>query len=337
MTLALTLIVLAAASADPSPAPLVTRSREMMGTRITLAFSGVTADQAEPGFQAAFAELERVEQVMNEWKPDSALSRINAASGSKGFVPAPADLCEVLRRSLDAAKRTQGIFDPSWAALRDVWRFGAGQERRVPDAAAVKAACPLVSYRDVELRPGKDGGCGVRLKKAGMKLGLGGVAKGWAVDQAVAALRALGFKDFFVQAGGDLYAAGSREGHPWRVGIRDPRGPEDQYFARIELSDAAFSTSGDYERFFIADGKRYHHLIDPRTCHPARASRSATVLARTATEAEFLTKAAFILGGLPALDLVASWGASVVLVTEDNRVLFSKALEGRLESWAPSP
>jgi thiamine biosynthesis lipoprotein len=170
-----------------------------------------------------------------------------------------------------------------------------------------------------------------------MKLGLGGVAKGWAVDRAVAVLRGLGLKNFFVQAGGDLYAAGKRRDRPWRVGVRDPRGLPDQYFASMDVSEAAFSTSGDYERFFIVDGKRYHHIIDPRTCSPATASRSSTVLARTATDAEFLTKATFILGGTKALQLAESWGAAAVLVTDKNEVLVSKSLQGKLEYDSPTP
>jgi len=170
-----------------------------------------------------------------------------------------------------------------------------------------------------------------------MKLGLGGVAKGWGVDQAVRLLRSLGFKNFLVQAGGDLYAAGRRGERPWRVGIRDPRGLRDAYFARMEVTDAAFSTSGDYERYFISAGKRYHHIIDPRTCNPAGASRSATILAPTAMKAEFLTKATFILGGQKALALADSWGAAAVLVTADNRVLLSKSLRGKLQYSTPTP
>src|SRR5207244_2956501 len=107
----------------------------------------------------------------------------------------------------------------------------------------------------VELAPGDPAtgpSCRVRLAKPGMKLGLGGIAKGWGVDQAVARLRSLGFRDFFVQAGGDLYAAGKKDEHPWRVGIRDPRGPPEKTFALLDVSDAAFSTSGDYEHFFVA-------------------------------------------------------------------------------------
>jgi FAD:protein FMN transferase len=318
---------------------LLTRSRQTMGTQVNISIGNVTPELAERGFNAAFAEFDRVNAVMNEWRPDSALSAINEAAGSNRFVPSPEDLCEVLRKSLDAAARTDGLFDPSWAALRDLWRFGTDQRAEVPSASTVKATCPLVSYREVEVRtmPRSLGACEVRLKKRGMKLGLGGVAKGWAVDRAVAALRVLGLKDFFVQAGGDLYAAGQRGDRPWRVGIRDPRGSKEQYFAQLDLSNAAFSTSGDYERFFIVDGKRYHHIIDPRTCFPATASRSATVLARTAVDAEFLTKATFILGGTKALELAESWGAGAILVSEKNDVLVSNSLKGRLKYQPPSP
>jgi thiamine biosynthesis lipoprotein len=175
----------------------------------------------------------------------------------------------------------------------------------------------------------------VRLEKPGMQLGLGGVAKGYAVDRGVALLRKRGFRNFFVQAGGDLYAAGRNGSRPWRVGIREPRGEAGEHFATVEVTDAAFSTSGDYERFFVVEGRRYHHLIDPRTCAPATSSRSATVLAKSAIDAEFLTKAAFIEGGEAALKRVESWGAKAVLVTADNEVLTSKGLAISLE--APKP
>ncbi len=317
----------------------VTRSRQMMGTQVNISLVGALPEQAERGFDAAFAEFERVNAVMNEWQPDSPLSAINEAAGTPRFIPAPEDLCTVLRKSLDAAGSTGGLFDPTWAALRNLWRFGTDQVDEVPSTAAVKATCPLVSYRNVEVRtaPRSLGACEVRLKRAGMKLGLGGVAKGWAVDRAVAALRAVGLKDFFVQAGGDLYAAGRKGDRQWRVGIRDPRGPKDQYFASMDVSDAAFSTSGDYERFFIAGGKRYHHIIDPRTCFPATASRSATILARTAVDAEFLTKATFILGGTKALELTERWGAAAILVSKDNEVFVSKSLKDKLEYSQPTP
>ncbi len=310
-----------------------------MGTQISISIVEAPAGLAERAFEAGFAEFERVNAVMNEWAPESALSAINQAAGTGRFIPSPEDVCEVLRKSLAAAERTHGLFDPTWAALRDLWKFGTDQTGEVPSGARVKAICPLVSYRNVEVRtvPRSLGACEVRLKKRGMKLGFGGVAKGWAVDRAVAAIRAFGLENFFVQAGGDLYAAGQRGDRAWRIGIRDPRGTREQYFAHLDVSNAAFSTSGDYERFFLSGGRRYHHIIDPRTCFPATASRSATILARSAVDAEFLTKATFILGGSAALRLAESWGAAAVLVSDKNEVLISDSLNGKLEYQAPSP
>jgi thiamine biosynthesis lipoprotein len=204
----------------------------------------------------------------------------------------------------------------------------------------VREACRLVSWREVEVRPLKaptpEASCTVRLGRKGMQLGLGGVVKGWGVDQAVKKLRARGYQNFFVQAGGDLYLAGSNGARPWRAGIRDPRGPIDSTFARMELSDMAFSTSGDYEHFFIKDGRRYHHIIDLRTCWPATASVSSTVMARSAVEAEFLTKATFVLGPEKGQKLAASFGASVVIVDPEGRVHLSPGLEGRLVHWPTS-
>ncbi|MBI3184026.1 MAG: FAD:protein FMN transferase, partial [Myxococcales bacterium] len=144
----------------------------------------------------------------------------------------------------------------------------------------------------------------------------------------------LGLRNFYVQAGGDLYLSGTRFGRPWRAGIRDPRGPPDRSFAHLELSDVAFSTSGDYERFFVAGGVRYHHLIDPRTCWPSRRSRSATVLAKSATDAEILTKATFMLGGKEGLELARAWGAEAILVDGEGKVHASPGIDGRM---VPSP
>jgi thiamine biosynthesis lipoprotein len=337
MMLSALLVVLAAA-----PAPRVrTETRPMMGTTVTVTLVGGTAEKAREGFDAAFSAFERVNRVMNEWRPDSELSAVNRQAGDGTFVTIPEDLCAALRRGVQGAEQTGGLFDPTWAALRGMWRFGTELTPALPDPAELKKRCALISYKDLEFAPVGDAGetgCAVRLKRAGMQLGLGGLAKGWGVDQAVRKLRGLGFKDFFVQAGGDFYAAGKKAGRPWKVGIRDPRGERDSVFAVLEVSDAAFSTSGDSENFFVLDGKRYHHIIDPRTCYPATASRSATLLAPSAVEAEVLTKSVFILGGQEGLALAEKYGASAVVVTADNQVLASPGLEKRLKRLgSPSP
>jgi thiamine biosynthesis lipoprotein len=320
----------------------VRQTRELMHTKVTIAIAdppreGLSDHQAD--FDAAFAVFAHVDLTMNEWREDSALGAINASAGDAG-VAAPEDLCEVIRLSLEGAKKTNGLFDPTWAALKDVWQFGGNAAPALPDPALLKARCKLVGWKNVELTPAKsptpENACSVRLKKAGMKLGLGGVVKGWGVDRAVKVLRAAGYKNFFVQAGGDLYLAGHVGDRAWKVGIRDPRGDEESSFARTEVTDATFSTSGDYEHFFVKDGVRYHHIIDPRTCMPARGAVSATILAKSAVDAEFLTKASFILGAKDGLRLAQANGAQLVLVDADGGVHFSPSLKGKLEWWQPS-
>jgi thiamine biosynthesis lipoprotein len=321
-------VALALLIAEPQ---LATQTREMMSTRVTVAVSGANPATVKRAFDAAFTAFARVDDVMNEWKPDSVLGRINRGAGGREGVAAPQDLCEVLRIAIDGARKTDRLFDPTWATLRDLWKFDASHSGQVPSQEALVPRCKLIDARSVQIVPRKNG-CTVRLPNRGMALGLGGIAKGWGVDRAVAKLRALGLRDFFVQAGGDLYAAGLRGDRPWRVGIRDPRGGPEDTLGLVEVHDAAFSTSGDYERWFEVDGVRYHHIIDPRTCQPARASEQSTVLAKTATDAEVLTKATFILGGDAGLALAHRNGAAAVLVDADGHVRVSPELEGHV-AW----
>jgi thiamine biosynthesis lipoprotein len=314
---------------------LITDSRPFAGSMASITLVAPEGAEAERALEAAFSELARVDQVMNEWRPESPLSRLNAAAGTSAWTRLPRDLCHVLRAALRGARHTGGLFDPTWAALRPLWRFEPGSAPPADEDLARQ--CSLVGWKHLQLR--KDaGGCQARLPRRGMAVGLGGIAKGWAVDAAVAALRRHRQSSFVVQAGGDLFAAGRRGDEPWRVGIRDPRGPVGSAFAEVEVRDRAFSTSGDYEHFFEVADRRYHHLIDPRTCRPAPASRSVTVLARTAVEAEILGKAAFIAGGDAALALVRRAGAAAVIVTADNRLLISESLRPRLRlARPPSP
>jgi thiamine biosynthesis lipoprotein len=258
---------------------------------------------------------------------------LNAAAGTGRWTPLPSDLCEVIGLALEGARRTGGRFDPTWAALRDLWRFDAAA--RVPERGRVASRCALVGFEQVEVERQGDG-CRARLPRAGMALGLGGIAKGWAVDRAADALRAMGVGDFVVQAGGDLYAGGSDGGHPWRIGIRDPRGEAGAAFGWVLATDRAVSTSGDYEHYFVERGRRWHHLIDPRTCFPAQGTRSVTIVAHSAVEAEILSKAVFIAGGREGLALASREGAAAVIVTERNDVLSSPSLRGALRWRAPS-
>jgi thiamine biosynthesis lipoprotein len=177
------------------------------------------------------------------------------------------------------------------------------------------------------------------IDRAGVRIHLGGIGKGYAVDHAVAILRGAGLRDFMVQAGGDLYVAGRNHDVPWRLGIQDPRGPAEAHFAALELSDATFSTSGDYERFFDKDGTRYHHILDPSVGQPARGCRSVTVVTRQATVADGLSTGIFVLGPDRGMALVERLpDVEAVIVTADNTVLVSSGLRQRLSiSRPPTP
>ncbi len=329
------LLALLVASADGGVAGSEQRTREVMHTLVTVALpASMPPADRETAFTEAFAVFEDIDVTLNEWRPDSALSRVNAGAGGPG-VEAPAHLCEVVRRSLEGARRTKGLFDPTWASVRGLWRFGTAETGEVPTAKEIRAACGSVGWKKVEVRPLEpptaEAACRIRLATKSTQLGLGGVVKGWGVDQVVRQLRARGLSDFSVQAGGDLYLAG-----PARpVGLREPRGAADEIFARAAVGDAAFSTSGDYEHFFEKDGVRYHHLLDPRSCQPARASVAISVLAKSATDAEFLTKAGFILGPRDGAALMKAWGAEAVWVTPAGRVHVTPGLAPRLQFTAP--
>ncbi|MBK7864880.1 MAG: FAD:protein FMN transferase [Archangiaceae bacterium] len=337
LTAGLALLLSAPGDVAVERAAVVRRSKDLPYLKVVITIANAKPDDAlNEAFAAAFLVFEDIEKNLNEWREGSVLQKINAAAGAAEPVDAPPDVCAVVKLALDGAKKTNGLFDPTWAALKEVWSFNGAVEQPLPDPAAVKAACALVSFKDVELKAKPRGECTVRLKKKGMALGLGGIIKGWGVDQAAKALRAKGYRDFFVQAGGDLYVSGKNGERGWKVGIRDPRGPADSSFARGELTDTAFSTSGDYEHFFMNQGTRYHHLLDLRSCRPATASVSATVMAKTAVDAEVLTKATFVLGGAKGLELAKRFGASAVLVDPTGKVHASKGLEGKLELWAPA-
>jgi thiamine biosynthesis lipoprotein len=210
-----------------------------------------------------------------------------------------------------------------------VWKFDAqDQDNSIPDEAMVRARLPLVDYRRIEL----DEGAGtVFLARKGMRIHLGGIGKGYAVERAAGILRQAGLRNFMIQAGGDLYVAGLKDGKPWRLGINDPRGAAGRIFAAIDLTDGTFSTSGDYARFFVKNGVRYHHLLDPATGMPARGCRSVTIVADNPMHADGLSTGAFILGPADGMALIERLPhVEGVIVTAANEVMVSSGLKDRL-------
>jgi thiamine biosynthesis lipoprotein len=297
-----------------------------MGSELRL--TAWTADEAatRPAFDAVFTEFDRLDALMSVWRAGSDVLRINAAAGERA-VPISAEVRDALRAAQQISEWTGGKFDVTFGALADVWKFDHDQDNTVPDPAAIRSRLPLIDYRQIEI---DDDARTVFVRRKGMRVHLGGIGKGYAVERAAALLRRAGLRDFMIQAGGDLYVAGRKDGRPWRLGINDPRGPEGRRFATLDLTDGTFSTSGDYARSFMKDGVRYHHLLDPATGQPARGCRSVTIVANSPLLADGLSTGVFILGPVEGMALIERLpDVEGVIVTARNEVLVSSGLKNR--------
>jgi thiamine biosynthesis lipoprotein len=310
----------------------VTGEGAAMGTH--LAFAAFTTPAVDPvkaraAFDAAIAEIRRVEALMTTWRPDSEISRINTAAG-KSAVAVSDETLSIIKDSIHTSAISEGTFDITFQTLHGLWKFDEDLDPHPPAEKDIKARLPFVGFKNIIVDDSKKT---VMLAKEKTQIGLGGIAKGYAVDRAVAILEKAGLTSFFVQAGGDLFARGKKpDGSEWQAGIRDPRGPESKWFAKLPLSDHAFSTAGDYERSYVVGGKRFHHIIDPRTGYPATACRSVTIWAPSALLADEIDDAVFILGPKKGLELVESIdGVGAVIVDAKNNVWVSKRLQGKLE------
>jgi thiamine biosynthesis lipoprotein len=313
------------------PQRIVDNDERAMGTHLAFtAFTTPTNDEAKvrSAFSAATEEIRRLEAMMTTWRPDSELSRVNEAAGISP-VPVGQETYDVVAASLHTSEISEGTFDITFESLHGLWKFDQDLDPHPPTEAQVKAKLPLLNFHHVHLDAAKHS---IYLDQKGVRIGLGGIAKGYAVDHAAKVLQDAGLASFFVQAGGDLYTRGKKpDGTDWSAGVRDPRGPEGSYFAVLAVTDHAFSTAGDYERSYVVNDRRYHHIIDPRTGYPATASRSVTIWAKTALEADELDDAVFILGPEKGLALVESQdGVGAVIVDAHNKVWVSKRLEGKL-------
>jgi thiamine biosynthesis lipoprotein len=268
--------------------------------------------------------------MLSVWHETSEVARLNAAAGDRPIAIRP-EVLEVLRTAQQISAWTNGKFDITFGAMSGVWKFDHDQDNRIPPRSEIEARLPLIGYEQLELDTTANTAF---LRQRGMRVHLGGIGKGYAVDRAVAMLRSHGINDFMIQAGGDLYASGRRGDRPWRAAIRDPRG--EGLFAAMDLADTTFSTSGDYERFFMDGGRRYHHILDPDLGQPARGSRSVTIVAKRAVIADGLSTGVFVMGPDQGMALIETLpDVEGVIVTDGNEVKVSTGLRGRLEWLAP--
>ena len=322
-----------AASASTVP---VERAWPVMGTMLSVAAWDDDAERAVAVLRTVRAAVNRVDSLMSTYRDDSDVSRINRAAGSGAWTRVSAETLEVLEASLEHARRSEGAFDPTVGPVIDVWGFYR-ETGAIPGAGALDSARALTGWRRVEVR--REDRL-VRLPAAGMRLDFGAIAKGYAVDLAVAAAERAGGRRVMIDLGGNIGVLGDAPaGGRWPLGLRHPRDPA-LPFAVIDVEHGAVATSGDYERFFVIDGTRYAHIVDPRTGWPVRGVASVSVLAPTGMESDALSTALFVMGPVAGCAAIAAapgvaavWVLAPAMdaVQERLRVIVGGGLASRVE------
>ena len=302
---------------------------EMMGTRVSINVwvgKGGNALGASEAITDAMYEIARIEQIASEWRADSDLSRLNQGAGGPPVKVAP-ELIEILARARRVSAATEGLFDVTFHGVGELWSFEPGSEP--PSSQQIAERLPLVDWREIKLDPEANT---ARLSAPGMKVGLGAIAKGYAVDRAAALLHERGFANHIVEAGGDTRVSGKKGDKPWRVGVQDP----EQTVGRIGhllAENQAVVTSGNYARFFVWEGVHYTHILDPRTGWPIPSEtspKSVTLVASDATDADAYCTAISVMKPEEGLAFVeARPELEAVIIAPDGRVLVSSGLGDR--------
>ena len=280
------------------PAQIHEADRILMGSAFRVVVVHQNADTARAAVESAFDEIARIESLISSWDSYSETSRINSAAG-KDTVRVSDELFELIRRSLKVSKLSNGAFDISFQPSPDLWTFDKS-ERSLPDSALVDASRSLINWQWIHL----DNDNGVYLEKAGMRIGFGGIGKGYAANMAMKAIKKFGVQGALVNAGGDVLTYGrDANGSKWPVAIADPEKVK-PLIGKSLFTDIAIVTSGNYEKYFLADSRRYGHIIDPRTGWPVSGISSATVFCPDAELADALATTIFVLGVEEGIDLI---------------------------------
>jgi thiamine biosynthesis lipoprotein len=308
----------------------IRREEAIMGTRVYVEAWHDDAAAGERAVAGVMAEMRRIDGLMSHYRPDSQLSQVNARAAREPVAVDP-ELYDLIRTSIRFSELTEGAFDITYASVGYLYDY----RRHVhPDERAVAAALPGVNYRNLQLDPV---GRTIRYAREGMRIDLGGIAKGYACDRGVEILKSHGVRHALVTAGGDTRLLGDRRGRPWTIGIRHPDDRQ-RVVLSIPLADVGISTSGDYERYFDEDGVRYHHIIDPKTGHSPSGVRSVTIIGPNATETEGWSKGVFIRGaeeGIRMLERHPEFDA--VVVDRHGKVWYTKGLQPPAAAAPTSP
>lgn len=301
----------------------VTISRAMMGTIVQVTIMEGPEGYFDRAAETAFTEIQRLEKIFSSYKTDSDVARISNNAGQQ--VRVSHETIEVLKTAVLVAGLSGGAFDPTVGALGKAWGY-SGEKGVVPSKAEMAKVLPLVDYRSIKI---DEAASTAGLKRKGMSLNLGGVAKGYIVNKAVEALKREGVTRGIIHAGGDMVVFQKGEKEPFSIGIQHPR--KKQLLGKALVYNGAVATSGDYERFFEIGGKRFHHILDPRTGFPAEGTRSATIVAKDPTLADALSTAVFVMGPQKGMELIERLpDVEGVIVDSEGRVERSSGFKGEI-------
>ncbi len=299
-----------------------------MGTVIEITLIGDNEEAANKASLQAFQEIKRIETLMSPWLDSSDVTRINRSAGKERVKVSP-ETFGVIQKAQEISELSEGGFDITIGPLTELWRE-ARKKTIPPSIEEVKEKLGLVNFKNIGIDPeGK-----VFLKKKGMAIDLGGIAKGYAVDRAFELVKSLGYKNLIVNAGGDLRVGGLKSNQPWSIGIQNPRESQ-KLLARISASDTVIATSGDYEKFFIYEGKRYHHIFNPKDGFPTEGCQSVTIVTKDCITADGLATAVFVLGAEKGYSLCQKLeGVDCIIVDKEGKIIFSPGLKDRI-SFGP--
>ena len=303
----------------------ITLSKQLLGTTVTIT---VISDQVvgTKAIYAAFDEISRIERDLSIYRPESRLSNVNSEAYAKP-VKIDDEILDLIKFSVDISKKTGGAFDITSASMGRLWNY-RNDEFIPPASAAVKKILPAFNYKNILIDEDKKT---IRFLNPLTKIGLGGIAKGYATKRAVDVLKDFGIKDGIVACAGDIHVFGNNRGRPWDVGLKHPR--EDSLIGTINLnSNESISTSGDYERFKFYEGKRFHHIIDPKTGCPSESGLiSVTVICSDPSFADAYATAIFVMGLNNSKEFLKRENdISVILIDEDLTIYVSDSLKDRV-------
>lgn len=310
---------------------LFKETRTAMYTMVTITVLSSSEERAKMAIDEVHKELARLAKLLNFYAADSELTTINAKAGIEPVRVSP-DTLEIIKDAVLAGEATQGGFDVTVGPLVRLWDF---TKKSRPTEAQAKAKLPLVGYRNIVI---DSAASTVFLKTTGVQIDLGGIIKGFAADKAVEVLKKNGIDDGIVAIAGDIKTFGHQpDGQAWRIGIQNPRqkGEDDQLLATIDLLTRGISTSGDYQRFFIENGVRYHHLLNPKTGFPESLCQSVTVIAPSAALSDSLATGIFIIGPEKGMAVLKKLGIDGIIVAANGQVLVTEGIKNTVHFSKP--